>query len=243
MNNNEIIKYENVKNEHYYMINLHRNNDIEILLINEFETDKGNDYIVVGKSTAGIANKNKEEATWCNLISEAVSAYKTDSTVLDNNEDTYKKVANIPYFYPTKEGYDLITHKFLNTNNEIIRTVGLVKSGDSSYKDYTVLKYNNEYAFMSFDDYDKIYLLHPEEFEKMNLQNMVSFVRANLNKVKLFINFNNNYSDYVRMSLFNYSGVSISTSGLEFLKSLVNTIDIYNGMRKGDINVIKSRNI
>lgn len=236
---NRIIKYENVRNEKYYMINLHRNNDIDILLIHEFETDKGNDYIVVGESKAGITNVTRESATWCNLISEAVSAYKTDTTVLDNNEDTYKKVANIPRFYPTKEGYDLITHKFLNTNNEIIRTVGLVKSGDSSYKDYTVLKYNNEYAFMSFDDYDKIYLLHPEEFEKMNLQNMVSFVKANLNKVKCFINFNNNYSEYVRFSLFNYSGVSISTSGLEFLKSLVNTIDIYNGMRKENIETKK----
>ncbi|MCI9435446.1 MAG: hypothetical protein HFI86_09315 [Bacilli bacterium] len=236
---NRIIKYENVRNEKYYMINLHRNNDIDILLIHEFETDKGNDYIVVGESKAGITNVTRESATWCNLISEAVSAYKTDTTVLDNNEDTYKKVANIPRFYPTKEGYDLITHKFLNTNNEIIRTVGLVKSGDSSYKDYTVLKYNNEYAFMSFDDYDKIYLLHPEEFEKMNLQNMVSFVKANLNKVKCFINFNNNYSEYVRLSLFNYSGVSISTSGLEFLKSLVNTIDIYNGMRKENIETKK----
>lgn len=235
---NRIIKYENVRNEKYYMINLHRNNDIDILLIHEFETDKGNDYIVVGESKAGITNVTRESATWCNLISETVSAYKT-SAILDNNEDTYQKVVNIPSFYLTKEGYDLVTHKFLFTNNEIIRTVGLVTAGNSSYKDYEVLKYDNKYAFMSFDDYDKIYILRPEELENMSIQSMVLLVKNNLNKVKRFISFNNNYSDYVRISLFNYSGVSISTSGLELLKSVVNTIDIYNNMRKENIETKK----
>ncbi len=232
---NDIIKYENVRNEKYYTINLNKNNNIEILLVHEFETDKGKDYIVVGQLKVGISDVNKEGATWCNIISEAVSAYKNDSSVLENNEDTYQNVFNIPHFYLTKEGYDLITHKFLNTNNEIIRTVGLVTAGNLSYKDYTVLKHGNEYAFMGFDDYDKLYIMRPEELENMAFQDMVSFVKINLNKVKRFINFNNNYSECVRISLFNYSGVSISTDGFEFLKSAVNTIDIYNDMRKQEI--------
>lgn len=239
MNNDEIIKYENVRNENYQMINLHRNNDIEILLVHEFETDKGKDYIVVGKSTAGIANTTKEGATWCNLISEVVSTYKNIGTVSVDNEKIYNKVENIPNFYFTKEGYDLITNRHSYTNNEIIRTVGLVSAGNSSYKDYTILKYGIEYAFMLFDDLEKIYILRPEDLKKMNFLNIMSFVGANLNKVKKFIYFNDNFSDYVRLSLFNYSGVSILTDGLEFLKSAVSTIDAYNLIQKDNTNIKK----
>lgn len=239
MNNDKIIKYENVRNENYQMINLHKNNDIEILLVHEFETDKGKDYIVVGKSIAGIAETNKEGATWCNIISEVVSAYKNDTDVLENNFDTYQKVENIPYFFLTKEGYDLITHRFLYTNNEIIRTIGLVSAGNLAYKDYQILKYDSKYAFMSFNDYENSYILRPEEFENMNFFNMISFVKANLNKVKEFISSNDIYSDYVRNISFNYAGFSIPTDGLKFLKSAVNTIDTYNLIQKDNTNIKK----
>lgn len=237
--NDNIIKYENVKNESYHMINFHKNNDIEILLVHEFETDKGKDYIVVGKSEAGLPNATKEGATWCNLISEVVSMYKTDSTVLENNVDTYQKVENIPYFYFTKEGYDLITHRFLYTNNEIIRTVGLVSAGGLSYKDYQVLKYNAGYEFMVFNDYEEQYILRSEELDNMNFFNMILFIKANLNKVKKYISFNDRYSDYVCMTLFNSAGLSAPTEFLKFLKSSVNTIEDYNLIKGENIGAKK----
>lgn len=239
MNDNVVIKYENVRNENYKLVSFNKNGTIEHLLIHEFETDRGRDYLVVGKSMAGISSINKEGATWCNLVSEVVSIYKTDSTTLENNDETYQKVENIPYFYFTKEGYDLITHRFLYTNNTINKTIGLVSAGNMAYKDYQVLKYNSEYAFISFNDYESRYILRPEELENIDFGNMMIFIKANLNKVKKYIDFDNKYSDYVRTILFNSAGISAPPDFLNFLSSAVTTIEAYNKIYKENIETKK----
>ena len=239
MNNNKIIKYENVRNENYRMINFHKNGTIEHMLVHEFETDNGKDYLVVGKSTASIPNIVKEGTGWSNIIAKVVSIYQNNSEmVLNSNETTYYDVANIPNFYLTKEGYDLITHKFLFTNNEIIRTVSVdrqQRGNEMCYmNEYKLLDGSEIEYFRTFDFYEKVYTLRDYEFQNLDIANLSSYVSANFNKCKKVIALAVQDGVLFRQAMEEFFS---SGDNLEILNQMVVAIEAIN-----TINAIRERN-
>lgn len=234
--NDNIIKYENVRNENYQMINFHKNGTIEHLLVHEFETDNGKDYLVVGKSTASIPEIVKEGTGWSNIVARAVSVYKNSpENVLKNNESTYYEVGNIPNFYFTKEGYDLVTHKYSFTNNEIIRTVSVdrqQRGNEMCYmNEYRFLDGNEFEYFRTFDFYEKIYTLRDYEFQNLSIANISAYISANFDKCKRVI------------ALAVQEGVLPREVMEEFFSSSDN-LEILNGMVVAieAINTIRERN-
>ncbi len=232
--NDNIIKYENIRNENYQMINFHKNGTLEHMLVHKFETDKGKDYLVVGKSTASIPNIVKEGTGWSNIIARVVSMYKDNSEmVLNSNETTYYDVANIPNFYLTKEGYDLITHKFLFTNNEIIRTVSVDRQQRGNelcfMNEYKLLDGSEIEYFRTFDFYEKVYTLRDYEFQNLSITNLSSYISANFNKCKKVIALavqEGVLSSEVMEEFFS------SSDNLEILQAMVVAIDAINTIRE-----------
>lgn len=232
--NDNVIKYENIRNENYQMINFHKNGTIEHMLVHEFETDKGKDYLVVGKSTASIPNIVKEGTGWSNIIARVVSMYKNNpEIVLNSNETTYYDVANIPNFYLTKEGYDLITHKFLFTNNEIIRTVSVDRQQRGNamcfMNEYKLLDGSEIEYFRTFDFYEKVYTLRDYEFQNLSITNLSSYISANFNKCKKVIALavqEGVLSSEVMEEFFS------SSDNLEILQAMVVAIEAINTIRE-----------
>lgn len=227
MNNDRIIKYENVRNEKYQIVNFHKNGTIEHLLINEFETAAGKDYIVVGKLTSSIPAITKEGTGWTQIVDNVVSRYKTQADSLrKKNDDSYSEVANIPNFFLTKEGYDLITHKFLFTNKEIIRTVCADQKGYNCF--------DNEFEnFRSLDFYEKVYTLRDYEFQNLDISNLMEYTNANFNKCKRVIEL------AVREGVLPMDVVQeffSSSDNFQILNSIVMTIEAINTIREKNKN-------
>lgn len=235
MNDNRVIKYENVRNESYQMINLSKNGVLETLLVHEFETDRGKDYLVVGQSKAGIHNINKEGIGWCNIISNVVSAYKNSpKTVLESNESTYYNVANIPNFYFTEEGFDLVSHKYVFTK-DIIRTVYLDKNVNSVYNNYGSFDGNPDTKFMSFEYLEKNYTIKLEEYSKFDLETFVKYARANfihLRNVYFSSPYKNEENDKELLSV---DGVDRNKLEEQILYNLIMVIEAYNTLKNAPI--------
>lgn len=212
----KIVKYENIRNEQFNIVNFNNNGKLEYLLVHSFENDLGNDYFVIGKFNGDVASILKDGNVYKEVIKKIILKYKSErENILENNSDKYYEISLIHNFLFTKEGYDLVTHKFLFTNNEVIKTVEIEQQNINNVKYFKNNYYsidNIKNVFEQFDVFEKYYTLRKEEFEKISLDNIFSYVRSNLKKVTNLVflakslniensEINNFYSDFELLNI------------------------------------------
>ena len=183
----KIVKYDNIKNEQFNIINFNNNGNLECLLVHSFQNELTNDYLVVGKFNGDVASILKDGNVYKEIFKKVVLKYKNErESIFVDNSDKYYEIALINNFLFTKEGYDLVTHKFLFTDNEIIKTVEIEQQNINNiqyFKNNYYFLENSKYCFQLFDIYEKYYTLRKEEFERISLNNIFSYVSSNLKKV------------------------------------------------------------
>ena len=187
--NNNVINYKNVYSEEYNIISFNNNGKLEYLLVHEFDNNLGHNYLVIGKFTQNIQNIKVDGVIYKNTIKRVIEKYKYNyKELLKNNTYKYYEVAFLKNILFTKEGYDLITHKFLFTNNEIIRTIKIEQNNVDGINYYTNKYYSLEDeqndSFKEFDYYEKFYTLRKEEYENLEINNIFNYVKANYYKIK-----------------------------------------------------------
>ena len=212
----ETVKYENVKNEKFSIINFNNKGNLEYLLVHSFENEVGNDYFVIGKFNGDVASILKDGNVYKEVIKKIILKYKSErESILEDNSNKYYEISLIHNFLFTKEGYDLVTHKFLFTNNEVIKTVEIEQQNINNVKYFKNNYYsidNIKNVFEQFDVFEKYYTLRKEEFEKISLDNIFSYVRSNLKKLTNLVflakslniensEINNFYSDFELLNI------------------------------------------
>ena len=131
----KIVNYNNIRNEQFNIVNFNNNGNLEYLLVHSFENDLGNDYFVIGKFNGDVASILKDGNVYKEVIKKIILKYKSErENILENNSDKYYEISLIHNFLFTKEGYDLVTHKFLFTNNEVIKTVEIEQQNINNVK-------------------------------------------------------------------------------------------------------------
>lgn len=212
----KIVNYNNIRNEQFNIVNFNNNGNLEYLLVHSFENDLENDYFVIGKFNGDVASILKDGNVYKEVIKKIILKYKSErESILENNSDKYYEISLIHNFLFTKEGYDLVTHKFLFTNNEIIKTVEIEQQNINNVKYFKNNYYSLECdveSFQLFDIYEKYYTLRKEEFERISLDNIFAYVRSNLKKVSNLVflakslnvensEINNFYSDFELLNI------------------------------------------
>ncbi len=97
----------------------------------------------------------------------------------------------------TKEGYDLITNKFLYTNNELERTVHLkiIKKNNRLYyeKNNDINSLSNLY-FYNINELDARYFFTKTQLNKLNTDDFIKYVSNNVNKINKIALYDKNFA-------------------------------------------------
>lgn len=233
MNNDNIIKYENVKNEDYKIISFNKSGNPEYFFVHDFENEQGHDYLVVGKYIGKISDLVKRGTVIQATTSVVTNLYKDDPNGLRkyNRYDA----ANFSDVLFTKEGYDLVTHKFLFTDGNIIRTV---KIDQNDYRNttyygnkYSSVSTENDELFKPFSYYETKYMFRQEEHENLSFNNFMDYTYANLKKVKSIIS-SSELRDRVDQ-------LTISANEIETMTILVEAIDAFNTLHNKNNSIKK----
>lgn len=234
MNNGKVVKYDNVKNENFSIFNFNNNGKMEYMLIHDFDTEYGKDYLVIGKFVGDMTDISKNAAVYKEIIKSVITKYKDNKEeIIKYNGDKYYEANIIQNFLFTKEGYDLISHKFLFTNGEILKTI-VVEQQEYNGQMY----YSNEYHsisddkkedFMPFDYYEKYYTLRQEEFQNLDINNIFAYTRANFYKIKNVMA----ASEVLHSSFREIKG---SINDLEALNIMVEAIEAINTLNEKQRN-------
>lgn len=195
---NNKVKYENVFNEEYKIINFNQNQNVEYLLVHDFVNDAGPQYIVVGKFI-GVATEIKKNSVMTNyLIKNITEEYKNQekfrNIMICNN---YEQLSFLHNFLFTKEGYDLVTHKFLFTNGDISRTIKIEQIRPYYGNQYSPIIEENNNLFFEFDFLENNHWLNEDEFANLPLNNIIAYVNSNFIKVKNIIENNRSLQNRV----------------------------------------------
>lgn len=237
MEETNVVKYENVTNEAYNIITFNNKRNLEYMLVHDFDNEFGKNYLVIGKFTKDITTISKDGAVYREIIKKVISKYKDDKQELFKcNSDKYYEATIIQNFLFTKEGYDLVTHKFLFTNGEILRTIKIDQQDFDNTKYYAnayhYVNSNVDDVFMPFDYYEKYYTLRQEEFQNLDINNIFAYTRANFAKIKNVIEMSSVLNPEFRE-------INGSANDLETLGIMIGTIEAINTLREKRKNIKK----
>lgn len=187
-----VIKYENVKDENFSIPVFRNEKRREILVIHQFVNDEKKDYIVIGRFDAEKLKFSIERVkSWLNIIRSLVTNYKSNCKYRKDDYDIllYKlSCAELTQnFEFTQEGYDLITNKFMFTDNVIERTIHI-----DNYDHNNELVFDNKYeylvnkdsAFNNLTYYENNYLFTEKEKARLTLDQILEYTKYNYEKMK-----------------------------------------------------------
>jgi hypothetical protein len=192
-----IIQYQNVTKENFALLNFFMDGKEELLLVHEFMANDKKDYAVIGKIVGDRSKVSRIKILqWVSIIQDLVTNYKTN-----------KKQEQIGYQYSyyklllnnitasvkfTQEGYDLITNKFLFTDNKMERTVNInrqvIKDGLIFDNKYNLIneknRINQQTAFCDIKYYDENYFFTPSEKSHLGMDQALAYIRHNPEKLR-----------------------------------------------------------
>lgn len=196
------VNYRNISNEDIAQVCFVQGDHKEIVIMHEFVKNNKKDYVVLGKLKDEQSTlSGMEYVDWLVIARKLITNYKFKS--LPNNFE-YEKflkhniISNILF---TREGYDLITNKFIYTNNLIDRSI-IVKTSCKpdrilyeSPVDGSILSNEN---FFDIKYLDKNYFFTKRQINRMEKRNFVKYIKNNLKKINNIASIDSNFCRIVK---------------------------------------------
>lgn len=219
----KLIEFKNTTNEDIRILHYLDGSLKELLLVFEYDKNNTKDYILLGKvsgKSSNVTGSNLIE--WLVTTRKLINKYKNYKEIKTENSYEFEKFLNLKLTNDmlfTREGYDLITNKFIYTNFEINRTVEMkINHRDNKiFYEPAWLRDNNDKFnkenFFDIIDLEDNYYFTDFELKNISLNKFIKYMVVNSEKIsKLLID--KSIKD-------NYNSLTNSQSKIKFLKQLI----------------------
>lgn len=210
-----------------------------IYIIYEFIKNDVKDYIVIGKLLKEyIGDRKIRYIDWVALTNRLIKNQnlKDDKRTILRNFEYHKfldhDVTKTILF--TKEGYDLITNKFLYTNSEIERTVdfNVIYSNDGEIR-YDVKPFLDKYLqkedifFKPIEELENNYFLSDSQLKSMSEDNFLRYIKDNQGKLIRLLKANRRYRE-------EFEKLKTDAERINYLMQIMSIMERQYEMDKGE---------
>lgn len=176
-------KYENTTNHDINIYKYHCKENSGVLVVYEYSKESENKKIVLGKYIGNsIYDLNgKIYVEWLVSVFNLINGNNLSSVGKLYYIDKFLNNRFTSLIKFTKEGYDLLTNKYLYLNNEIYLNVLIEK--EINLREVNI----NEESFFDFNDLNETYFFSEEELNQIDDKSFIRYLKDNLDKINNYI--------------------------------------------------------